>query len=89
MKNFGQSTQANDPIIHFYETFLSEYDSKLRKARGVWYTPEPVVKFMVRAVDDILKTEFGLSRGIADTTKTKIKVKTDIANKRFGKKFFF
>ena len=83
LKNFGQSTQANDPIIHFYETFLSEYDSKLRKARGVWYTPEPVVKFMVRAVDDILKTEFGLSRGIADTSKTKIKVKTDIANKNY------
>lgn len=83
LKNFGQSTQANDPIIHFYETFLSEYDSKLRKARGVWYTPEPVVKFMIRAVDDILKTEFGLSRGIADTSKTKIKVKTDIANKNY------
>ena len=83
LKNFGHSTQANDPIIHFYETFLSEYDSKLRKARGVWYTPEPVVKFMVRAVDDILKTEFGLSRGIADTSKTKIKVKTDIANKNY------
>jgi predicted helicase len=83
LKNFGQSTQANDPIIHFYETFLSEYDSKLRKAKGVWYTPEPVVKFMVRAVDDILKTEFGLSRGIADTSKTKIKVKTDIANKNY------
>ena len=83
LKNFGQSTQANDPIIHFYETFLSEYDSKLRKARGVWYTPEPVVKFMVRAVDDILKTEFGLSRGIADTSKIKIKVKTDSANKNY------
>jgi predicted helicase len=83
LKNFGQSTQANDPIIHFYETFLSEYDSKLRKAKGVWYTPGPVVKFMVRAVDDILKTEFGLSRGIADTSKTKIKVKTDIANKNY------
>lgn len=83
LKNFGQSTQANDPIIHFYETFLSEYDSKLRKARGVWYTPEPVVKFMVRAVDDILKTEFGLSRGIADTSKTKIKIKTNEPNKNF------
>ncbi len=83
LKHFGQTTQANDPIIHFYETFLSEYDSKLRKDRGVWYTPEPVVKFMVRAVDDILKSEFGLSRGIADTSKTKIKVKTDIANKNY------
>lgn len=63
-----------DPIIHFYETFLSEYDPKLRKARGVWYTPAPVVNFIVRAVDDILKTEFDLPQGLADTSKTKIKV---------------
>lgn len=75
LKNFGKATAQTDPIIHFYETFLSEYDPKLRKARGVWYTPEPVVNFIVRAVDDILKTEFGLADGIADTSKTTIKVK--------------
>lgn len=74
LKNFGKSTKTNDPIIHFYETFLSEYDPKLRKSRGVWYTPEPVVNFIVRAVDDILKTEFNLPQGLADTSKTKIKV---------------
>lgn len=82
MKNFGKSTKMEDPIIHFYETFLSEYDSKLRKARGVWYTPQPVVNFIVRAVDDILKDEFGLSRGLADTSKTKIKVNTQNPDKR-------
>ncbi len=82
LKNFGRSTQTQDAIIHFYETFLAEYDPKLRKARGVWYTPEPVVKFIVRAVDDILKTEFNLSQGLADTTKTKIKVNTDVTDKR-------
>ncbi|MEO5858416.1 MAG: adenine methyltransferase, partial [Pyrinomonadaceae bacterium] len=54
LKNFGKSTQTHDPIMHFYETFLAEYDPKLRKARGVYYTPEPVVDFIVRAVDDIL-----------------------------------
>jgi len=54
LKNHGRSTAMQDPIIHFYETFLSEYDPALRKARGVWYTPEPVVNFIVRAVDDIL-----------------------------------
>jgi predicted helicase len=74
LKNFGKSTQTNDPIIHFYETFLAEYDPKLRKARGVWYTPEPVVNFIIRAVDDILKSEFDLPQGLADTSKTKIKV---------------
>lgn len=74
LKDFGKSTHQHDPIIHFYETFLSEYDPALRKSRGVWYTPEPVVNFIVRAVDDILKTEFGLSQGLADTSKIKIKI---------------
>ena len=74
LKNYGRSTKMEDPIIHFYETFLSEYDPKLRKARGVWYTPAPVVNFIVRAVDDILKTEFGLAQGLADTSKTTIEV---------------
>lgn len=82
LKNFGKSTQQNDPIIHFYETFLAEYDPKLRKSRGVWYTPEPVVNFIVRAVDDILKDEFGLKDGLADTSKTKIKVKVPTHDKR-------
>jgi len=83
LKNFGDSTQQTDPIIHFYETFLAEYDPKLRKARGVWYTPEPVVNFIVRAVDDILKDEFGLKDGLADTSKTKVKI--NIAGKKTEK----
>ena len=83
LKNYGKTTKMEDPIIHFYETFLAEYDPKLRKARGVWYTPAPVVNFIVRAVDDILKTEFDLSQGLADTSKTKIKVKTQTPNKNF------
>jgi len=74
LQNFGKATQTHDPIIHFYETFLAEYDPKLRKARGVWYTPAPVVNFIVRAVDDILKSEFDLQQGLADTSKTQIKV---------------
>jgi len=68
-EGFGSFTQRNDPFIHFYETFLAEYNPKKRKARGVWYTPEPVVNFIVRAVDDVLKTEFGLADGLADTSK--------------------
>ena len=74
LKGYGKATKTEDPIIHFYETFLSEYDPKLRKARGVWYTPAPVVNFIVRAVDDILKTEFDLPQGLADNSKIKIKV---------------
>jgi predicted helicase len=72
MSNFGKNTKMEDPVIHFYETFLAAYNPALRKARGVWYTPQPVVNFIVRAVDDILKTEFGLPQGLADTSKVNI-----------------
>ncbi len=73
LKDYGKTTGMEDPIIHFYENFLSEYDPALRKARGVWYTPKPVVNFIVRAVDEILKTDFNLPKGLADTSKTTIK----------------
>lgn len=82
LKNFGKTTQTQDPIIHFYETFLAEYNPKLRKQRGVWYTPEPVVKFIVRAVDDILKSEFDLADGIADTSKIEIEKQTQTPDSR-------
>ncbi|MDN3688710.1 type ISP restriction/modification enzyme [Cyclobacterium jeungdonense] len=82
LKNYGKSTKMEDPIIHFYETFLSEYDPKLRKSRGVWYTPQPVVEFIVRAVDDILKTEFDLPDGLANTSTTRIKVNTQTEDRR-------
>lgn len=74
LSDYGKSTKMEDPIIHFYETFLAEYDPKLRKARGVWYTPAPVVNFIVRAVDDILKSDFGIDQGLADNRKIKVKV---------------
>jgi len=83
--NYGKKTKMEDPIIHFYETFLSAYDPKLRKARGVWYTPAPVVNFIVRAVDDILKTEFDLPQGLADSSKTKIKI--DVQGKKTEQEF--
>jgi len=81
MKNFGSMTQQTDPVIHFYETFLSKYNPKLRKSRGVWYTPEPVVKFIVRAVDDILQNEFGLTAGLADHSK----INAEMMVQGFGK----
>ena len=66
MGTYGQDKRHHDPMIHFYEDFLSEYNPKLRKSKGVWYTPQPVVGFIVRAVDEILQTEFGLAEGLAD-----------------------
>jgi predicted helicase len=83
MKNFGKSTKQEDPVVHFYETFLGAYNPLLRKARGVWYTPQPVVNFIVRAVDDVLKSEFGIKEGLADSSKRKIKV--DYQGKKIDK----
>lgn len=70
--DFGHFTKRNDPFIHFYEDFLKEYNNKKKVERGVWYTPEPVVNFIVRAVDDVLKSEFGLRDGLADTSKISV-----------------
>lgn len=75
MKVYGQNSLHKDTMIHFYEEFLSEYDPKLRKSMGVWYTPQPVVSFIVRAVDEVLKHDFNLSDGLADSTKVKKQVK--------------
>lgn len=72
MEKYGKTTQRNDPFLHFYEDFLKAYNPEKRDARGVWYTPEPVVNFIVRAVDDVLKTEFKLADGLADTSKVTI-----------------
>ena len=72
LRHFGKVTGRQDPFLHFYEVFLGEYNAANRKARGVWYTPEPVVNFIVRAVDDVLRHEFGLADGLADTGKVTI-----------------
>ena len=66
LENFGQRTRQEDPVVHFYETFLAAYNAALRKSRGVYYTPEPVVSFIVRSVDAILKEKFYLPLGLAD-----------------------
>lgn len=73
MKNFGKTTGQADPMIHFYEDFLRYYDPKQKKSCGVYYTPEPVVHFIVNAVDEILKSRFHLSDGLADTSKVTIR----------------
>lgn len=75
MKEYSQKELWNDekvgkdPVIHFYEDFLKEYDPELRKKMGAYYTPLPVVQFIVHSVDHLLKKEFSLVNGLADTTK--------------------
>ncbi len=74
MKDYGKTTQQTDPFLHFYETFLGAYNPALRKSRGVYYTPEPVVDFIVRAVHEILRNEFGLAAGLADCSTTTLSI---------------
>ena len=73
LKDFGRATRREDPVVHFYETFLAAYDPKMREARGVYYTPEPVVSYIVRSVDHILRTDFKLRDGLADASRIKFK----------------
>jgi predicted helicase len=68
VRDFGDRNPQEDPVIHFYELFLKEYDAKKRMQRGVFYTPRPVVAYIVRSVDELLRTEFGLADGLADIT---------------------
>ncbi|MCO5102421.1 MAG: hypothetical protein M9919_00300 [Burkholderiaceae bacterium] len=67
LRSFNASKPGDDPVIHFYEDFLKAYDKAMRAKRGVFYTPSPVVQFIVRSVDEILKTEFGIEDGLAST----------------------
>lgn len=69
LKVADPSTSDKDPIIHFYEDFLKEYDPSERKKMGTYYTPIPVVRFIIRQVDEILKRDFNIPKGLADTEK--------------------
>lgn len=73
LAEFGTQVRAEDPIVHFYETFLAQYNPRLREQRGVYYTPTPVVDYIVRSVDALLVRDFGLADGLGDTQKTTFK----------------
>ena len=68
LRDFGDRNPQEDPVIHFYEHFLAAYDKSQKVSRGVFYTPRPVVSYIVRSVDELLRSEFGLEDGFADTT---------------------
>ncbi len=67
LRDFGKRTRQEDPVVHFYETFLAAYDPRERIRRGVYYTPEPVVSYIVHSLDHIVKTRFDRPLGLADT----------------------
>jgi type I restriction-modification system DNA methylase subunit len=71
-----------DPIIHFYEDFLKEYDPEERKKMGAYYTPVPVVRFIIKQVDEILKKDFDIAKGLADTSKIEHST-TDSGGKKY------
>jgi len=66
LKDFGKGKAKHDPVVHFYETFLAAYDPQVRELRGVYYTPEPVVSYIVRSLDNLLKKDFAKAKGLAD-----------------------
>jgi hypothetical protein len=66
LKDFGAGKAKHDPVVHFYETFLNAYDPELREVRGVYYTPEPVVSYIVRSIDHLLQEHFDKPKGLAD-----------------------
>lgn len=70
LRQFEKAGKGTDPVVHFYETFLSAYDPRLREKRGVYYTPEPVVGYIVRSLHALLKSEFKLADGLADPAVT-------------------
>jgi len=80
LQDFGRQKRGEDPVIHFYEDFLREYDPKKKVKRGVFYTPDPVVSFIVRSVDYLLRTEFGCPDGLADTSTIPVTYKNTKIN---------
>lgn len=70
LHQYERKGKGTDPIMHFYETFLSVYDPAMREMRGVYYTPEPVVGFIVRSLHSLLKSRFGLADGLASPEVT-------------------
>ena len=65
LDRYYQQGKGSDPVVHFYETFLARYDPEERERRGVYYTPEPVVGYIVRSLHGLLKKEFGKGDGLA------------------------
>ena len=70
LRDYFQKGKGGDPIFHFYETFLAEYNPKERERRGVYYTPEPVVQYIVRSLNTILKDKFDKPDGLATQSVT-------------------
>lgn len=67
-RSFGARAISSDPVVHFYETFLTAYDPEVRDMRGVYYTPRSVVSYIVSSVDHLLRDRFDCAEGLAQTS---------------------
>jgi len=77
LEDFGQKSKRDDAIVHFYEGFLHSYDPDVRELRGAYYTPDSVVSYIVRSVDALLRDDFGLTHGLADTAEVEVETEAD------------
>lgn len=82
LKGYGSNNRHSDPMIHFYEDFLASYNPKLRKSKGVWYTPSAIVAFIIKSVDEILKRDFELQNGLADYSE----IEHEVINENYNPK---
>ncbi|RAQ95933.1 DNA methyltransferase [Thermogemmatispora tikiterensis] len=82
LADFGKRSRREDPMVHFYETFLAAYDPQLRELRGVYYTPDPVVSYIVRSVDQLLRASFDCPEGLADATQVQVTLTTEQGESR-------
>jgi len=74
LKHFGKAGHKQDPVLHFYETFLAAYDPNLRQRRGIYYTPEPVVQYIVASIDALLRKDLACADGLADNSRITVEV---------------
>jgi len=74
LKHFGKAGHKQDPVLHFYETFLAAYDPDLRERRGIYYTPEPVVQYIVASIDALLERDLARTDGLADNSRITVEV---------------
>ena len=90
LEDFGNRKPGEDPVIHFYEHYLAAYNKELKVKRGVFYTPQPVVSYIVRSVHELLQTDFGIEDGLASTitwaemAAKGLPAKTDPSQAEFG-----
>ncbi|MCX8073731.1 MAG: N-6 DNA methylase [Candidatus Binatia bacterium] len=70
MDRYYREGRGTDSVVHFYESFLAHYDPEERERRGVYYTPDPVVSYIVRSLQELLKSHFGKPDGLASEEVT-------------------